>query len=299
ANPDYLASRTLNTLIYGDNHILAYDQQGTEESVAAITIDDLKNYWEKYFSPSVSSFIVAGAVDKERVTAGLASLTANWAAKEVELPVLPVAEPPAKSVIYFVDVPDAKQSVISIGTPSIPRSHADFHGATVANYKLGGSFNGVFNMILREEKGFTYGARSSFSGMRNFGSFTASSRVITKGTLESVNIFKNEMLKYREGVSQADIDFTRDALMKSNALRFETLGSLVGMLNTMSTYNLPPDYIKQEEAFVKALTVEQHKELVNKYIDPMRMYYIVVGDAATQLNALSSVGFGKPVLLRY
>ena len=154
-------------------------------------------------------------------------------------------------------------------------------------------------MILREEKGFTYGARSSFSGMRNFGSFTASSMVITKGTLESVEIFRNEMIKYREGVTQEDIDFTRDALMKSNALRFETLSSLVGMLNTMSIYDLPADYIKQEEAFIRDLTVEQHKELANKYLDPMKMYYVVVGDAATQMAPLQRLGFGRPVLLRY
>ncbi len=299
ANPSYLASSTLSTLIYGDDHILAYDQQGTPESVEAITIDDLKNYWEKYFSPSVARMVIAGDVDREKVTASLAGLTDRWKSKEVEIPVLPEVTPPANSSVYFVDVPDARQSVIYIGTPSIPRSHPDFHGATVMNYKLGGSFNGVFNMILREEKGFTYGARSSFSGMRNFGSFTASSMVITKGTLESVEIFRNEMIKYREGVTQEDIDFTRDALMKSNALRFETLSSLVGMLNTMSIYDLPADYIKQEEAFIRDLTVEQHKELANKYLDPMKMYYVVVGDAATQMAPLQRLGFGRPVLLRY
>ena len=75
--------------------------------------------------------------------------------------------------IYFVDVPGAKQSVIAIGAPSIPRTNADYHAADVANYKLGGSFNGLFNLILREEKGFTYGARSSFSGLKNYGAFTA------------------------------------------------------------------------------------------------------------------------------
>jgi zinc protease len=299
ANPDYLASSTLNRLMYGDNHILSFDQQGTEESVAAITLDDLRNYYDTYISPSTARFIVAGDLNKERVVTALGTLTQHWERKEVTMPTLPETVMPEKSMIYFVDVPGAKQSVITIGTPSIPRSHPDFHGATVANYKLGGSFNGVFNMILREEKGFTYGARSSFSGMKNFGSFTASSRVITKGTLESLNVFKNEMIRYRDGVSQEDIDFTRDALMKSNALRFETLGSLVGMLNTMSLYDLPADYIKQEEAFIKALTIDNHKELSAKYIDPMRMYYIVVGDAATQLNDMAKAGFGKPVLLRY
>ncbi len=186
----------------------------------------------------------------------------------------------------------------NIGGPSIPRSDPDFYAATVANYKLGGSFNGIFNLILREEKGFTYGARSGFSGGKNVGSFTASSRVRTNSTLESVTIFKTEMEKYREAIPQEYVDFTKAALMKGNALRFETLGSLLGMINNISTYNLPFDYIKQEEAFVKELTPEKILEYSNKYIDPSRMYYVVAGDAATQLKELKKLGFGEPVLLQ-
>jgi zinc protease len=201
-------------------------------------------------------------------------------------------------MIYFVDVPGAKQSVISIGAPSIPRTDPDFYAATVANYKLGGSFNGVFNLILREEKGFTYGARSGFSGAKNYGAFTASSMVRTNSTLESVTIFKTEMEKYRDNIPQEYIDFTKSSLLKGNALRFETLSSLLGMLNTMTKYNLPADYIKQEEAFVKGLTVDKQLELANKYIDPARMYYVVVGDAKTQIKELEQVGLGQPILVK-
>jgi zinc protease len=209
-----------------------------------------------------------------------------------------VQGPPAASQVYFVDVPGAKQSVISIGAPSIPRTDPAFYSATAANYKLGGSFNGVFNLILREEKGFTYGARSNFSGAKNYGSFTASSRVRTNSTLESVTIFKTEMEKYRAGVPQEYVDFTKSSLLKGNALRFETLGGLLGMLNTMAAYNLPADYIKQEEAFVKGLTAEKLTGLAKKYIDPSKMYYVVVGDAKTQLDELEKVGLGKPVLVK-
>jgi zinc protease len=297
ASPDYLASSTLNKLIFGDN-ILAIDASGTEATVATITINDLKDYYNKYFSPSISKFLVVGNIDQPKVEAALAGLTEKWKAKEVVIPEVKVPGPPAKSQIYFVDVPGAKQSVISIGTPSIPRSNPEFSQAVVANYKLGGSFNGVFNLILREEKGFTYGARSSFSGAKNYGSFIASSRVRTNSTLESVTIFKTEMEKYRKSVPQEYIDFTKSSLLKGNALRFETLGSLLGMLNTMSSYNLPADYIKQEEAFIKGLTVEKELELVNKYIDASKMYYVVVGDAKTQLKPLEKVGLGKPVLVK-
>ena len=174
----------------------------------------------------------------------------------------------------------------------------DYYPASVTNYKLGGSFNGIFNLILREEKGFTYGARSYFSGAKNYGTFTASSMVRTNSTLESVNIFKTEMEKYRESIPQQYIDFTKSALLKSNARNFETLGNLLNMLSNISLYNLPTDYIKQEEAFVKGLTVEKQLELAKKYIDPSRMYYVVAGDAATQLKELEKVGLGKPVLVK-
>jgi zinc protease len=297
ASPDYLASKALNKLIFGDN-ILAVDASGTESSVASITMDDLKEYYNNYLSPSVAKFLVVGNIDQDRVKKALSSLNSKWAAKKVEIPKLTVPGAPEKSQIYFVDVPGAKQSVISIGAPSIPRTNPDFYPAYVANYKLGGSFNGVFNMILREEKGFTYGARSNFSGSKEYGQFVASSRVRTNSTVESVTIFKTEMEKYRKGISQEYVDFTKSSLLKGNALRFETLGGLMGMLNTMTSYDLPADYIKKEEAYVKGLTIEKELQIVNKYIDPFKMYYVVVGDAKTQMEPLEAVGLGKPVLYK-
>jgi len=300
ASPDYLSTYTLNKLMFGDN-ILSVDVSGTETSVEAITMDDLKEYYNTYFSPTITRFLIAGDVDQRRVVAALAGLDQNWPAKEVTIPAIKVPAPPEKSQIYFVDVPGAKQSVISIGCPSIPRTNHDFFPATVANFKLGArgaSISGLWMQIIREQKGFTYGAYSSFSGFKNYGYFSASSRVRTNSTLESVNIFKTEMEKYRTEMPEEYISFTKSGLMKSNARRFETLGNLTDMLNTMTAYNLPADYIKQEEAYVQALTPEKQLEVVKKYIDPSKMYYVVVGDAATQLKDLEKVGLGKPILMK-
>ena len=214
------------------------------------------------------------------------------------MPVLtfpPVAE---KGSIHFVDVPDAKQSVIWIGNLSLPRNHQDFYKAETANFMLGGGVSARLFMVLREEKGFTYGAYSGFNGREKYGNFIASAAVRSDATLESVKLFKEIMLDYRSGVKQETVDFTKGSLLKANALRFETNEALLDMLKTMKLYGLPEDYIKKEEAFLRGLTVDQVNETVQKYIDPMRMYYVVVGDAKTQMKGLEKIGFGIPVLVQ-
>jgi zinc protease len=298
ANPNYLASITLNKLLYGESNILSTELSGTTSSVESLTIDDLKAFYEKNFSPSLAQVIIAGDIELTRVEKAFESLSSKWQAKEVSLPQFQIPVAPEKSQIYFVDVPGAKQSVIYIGTPSLKRTDPDYNAAYVTNYKLGGSFNGLFNLILREEKGFTYGARSFISAGKNYGAFIATAPVRTNATLESVTIFKTEMEKYRREMPQEYIDFTKSALLKGNALNFETLWDLLGMLSTMAMYGLPADYIKQEEAYIKSLTVEKQLDMANKYIDPARMYYVVVGDAKTQLKELEKVGLGKPVLYK-
>ncbi len=297
-DPTYLGSRTLNQLVLGKDNIYATDASGTPESVQAMTMDQLREYYEKYMSPSVSRFLVVGDITQERVEKALESLSAGWAAKEVKMPEIAFAPPPPKPVVYFVDVPGAKQSNIYIGAPAIPRGHPDYYPAFVANYKLGGTFNGYVNMVLREEKGYTYGARTAFNGMQDYGTFVASSAVRSTATLESVEIFRDLMKQYRAGVSQEDVDFTRDALLKGNALQYETQRALMGVLSTLSAYGLPDDYITREENYVKNLTVDEVNAIVQKYIDPTKMYYVVAGDAATQMKGLRKLGFGEPVMVR-
>ena len=297
ANPNYLANTTFDKLVFGDNCILSVPEGGTPESVGSVTMDDLKDFYHKSFSPSVTRMHVVGQINKDKVMAALGSLTANWKPFKVDIPKITTPEQPAKSVIYFVDLPNAKQSVINIGCAAIPETDNDFYPATVMNYKLGGSFNGIVNLILREDKGYTYGARTEFAGGKDYGTFQASSSVRSDATLESVEIFKEEMEKYIRGIDENGLQFTKDALMKSNARRFETLSALHNMLRSISAYDLPVDYVKNEEAFVRSLTLEQHKALAQKYIDPSRMYYVVVGDAKTQLDGLKAVGLGKPILM--
>jgi len=297
ANPNTVARNVANKLLYGDKHMFAYPTSGTEASVESITMDDLKEFYNKNFSPSVSRFHIVGNINKEKTLTVLSDLETKWESKEVTIPTYEMNGDRDKSSLYFVDIPNAKQSVINIGYLSMARTNPDYFAATVMNYKLGGSFSGNVNLILREEKGYTYGARTGFSGTKIKGSFSASSSVRTNTTLESVNIFREEIEKYKEGISQEDLDFTKNALIKSNARRFETQGSLLRMLQNVSNYNLSKDYIAGEEDIIRGMTLEQHKALANKYLDASKMGYLVIGDAATQFDKFKDDGFDEVILL--
>jgi zinc protease len=298
AEPRSVANLLFNKLLFGPENIFAYNTRGTKESIGKVTLDDLKNYYDTNFSPELTRILVAGNISKEQVLAAMKPLETEWKAKQVTLNSYPLPQNPDKSQIYFVDIPNSRQSMIYIGYLALSRNDPDYVKADFVNYRLGGAFTSILNQILREEKGYTYGASSYFQEMKTRAPFIAATSVISNSTFESVKIFKDEMEKYRNGVDEKDLQFIKNCMILSDALRFETNGSLVGMLSTMSKYGFPEDYIRQEENVIKNMTIEEHKAITDKYIVPDRMYYVIVGDAATQLKPLEKIGFGKPMLVK-
>ena len=297
ARPSSVAASQFLKILYGPDHIFGYDIRGTKESIDKITPEDLKAYYEKNLSPSVTKIFVAGNVSKEEVLEALKPLENEWKPKEVTFTDYTVPPAPEKSQIYFVDIPGSRQSVIYAGYLALTRDNPDYVKADFANYRLGGAFTSILNQILREEKGFTYGASSSFREMKVPAPFIASTSVRSDATLETMKIITGEMREYRNGISEDDLQFIKDCMIRSNALRFETNDALASMLSFIGKYGFSDDYIRKEEAVIKGMTVEEHKAVTEKYINPDRMIFVVVGDAATQMKPLELLGFGKPVLV--
>lgn len=297
AQPSIVANLAFYRLLYGKDNIFGYSSDGTRESIDKISISDLQSWYASNVSPSNTRIHIAGNITREQALEALKPLEKEW--KPVEVKSIPLPSPvvPEKSKIYFIDIPGSRQSVIYIGYPAISRDNPDFIRTEFINYRLGGAFTSILMQILREEKGFTYGARSSFQEMKSVAPFTASASVRSDATFESVRIFKDEMEKYRNGVSEDDLLFIKNSMIRSNALRFETNSALVNMLATMSKYGLSDDYVRKEEEIIRNMTVDDHRATVQKYIVPDRMYYLVVGDAATQLKPLEKIGFGSPELI--
>jgi zinc protease len=298
ANPNAIAQNNYNLLIYGKDNIRSRNILGTIESVNAITLDDLKAFYAKNISPSVARMHVVGALNKAKITSSLSTLNKKWQGKAVTIPVYETPKAPAKSVIYFYDVPDAKQSVIRFGYPALAQTDADFYPAVVMNYILGGGgFASQLTQQLREGKGYTYGIYSNFSGTKSAGSFMIASGVRSNVTFESAQLIKSILQDYPKNYSDKDLETTKSFLIKSNARAFETAGAKLNMLENIGKYGWKYDYVKGREQIVKAMTVEQIKNLSGKYLNTDKMIWLVVGDAKTQLPRLKELGFGEPVLL--
>ncbi|HEY0461356.1 MAG TPA: pitrilysin family protein [Pyrinomonadaceae bacterium] len=298
ANPNAVAQNNFNLLIYGKDNIRSRNILGTLDSVNAVTMDDLKAFYARSFSPAVARMQVVGALDKAKITKPLGVLNDKWKAKAVVIPEYETPKAPAKSVIYFYDVPDAKQSVIRLGYPALAATDRDFYPAQVMNYILGGGgFASQLTQQLREGKGYTYGIGSSFSGTKSPGAFLIASGVRSNVTLESAQLVKQILQDYGKNYSDKDLETTKGFLIKSNARAFETAGAKLLMLENISKYGWKYDYVKEREQIVKGLTREQVKALSEKYLDADKMIWLVVGDAKTQLPRLKELGFGEPVLL--
>ena len=150
---------------------------------------------------------------------------------------------------------------------------------------------------IREDKGYTYGINSNFSGTKVPGPFTIASGVRANVTLEAAQLVKSIVENYPKNFSANDLATTKSFLIKSNARAFETSGAKLNLLENISKYGLRPDYVKQREQVVRGMTVERIRELSGKYLNAGRMYWVVVGDAKTQLPRLKELGFGEPVRL--
>lgn len=297
ANPNAIAGNVFYSKLYGSNHILSQAITGTEASVNSITLEDLKAYYKKAFSPSVASIHVAGDIQRSKVMASFGNLAKTWKKSEVIIPEYKLPETLPTNRLFFIDIPDAKQSVIMAGSLAMERNHPDYFPSSFVNYKLGeGSGSKLFG-VLRLEKGYTYGAYSFFMPRRIAGPFVASSSVQSMYTLESVQLFNEILSSYGKEYTAEDLELTRNAMIRSNAGKFETINSLMGMLSEISTFDLPVDYVKQEEKTAAAITLEQARSMYEKYIDAGKMIYVVAGDARTQFDRLKQAGLGEPVLI--
>ncbi len=291
-DPNSIANMVYASLLYGRNHPYGHPLTGDEQSLESITGEDVRKFYETFYRPNNSTLIVVGDVTPDAVVAKLEKAFGKW--EKGHIPAVDVSAAAVtrdRTNVYVVDRPGSAQSVIQIGHVGVPRSNPDYFPLLVLNTMLGGQFTSRINMNLREDKGYTYGARSSFDFRRGSGPFTASAPVVTAATKESVIEFMKELRGIRGDipVTPEELEFSKQAIIRGFPRSFETPGQIADRMETVVTYGLPETYYNTYIERVNAVTLEDINRVANRYIQPSQMAVVIVGDRKVIEQGLRSI----------
>jgi zinc protease len=275
-NANAMATKMFDYSIYG-NTVLG--SSPSTKSIENLEIADLKEYYNNYYSPSVTNLVIVGDLEEKDVLAKLEFLN-KWQAKDVVIQPIVEPAPTTEPRFFIADKRMAPSSIIMMGYPSLKfDATGDYYKNRIANFVFGGAFNSRLNLNLREDKGYTYGIRSGFNGGKYTGSFVISAAVKRKSTALSLAEIIKEFHKYEtEGITDAELAYTKSAILNTEAIRYEDPYQKANFLSGIARYNLEKDYTVKQNAILKSMTKEDVNQQIKKYFDSNKLTTVVVGD---------------------
>lgn len=303
--PASVADQVFAKVNYGDNHVLGIQGEGTEETVKSFTLADIQSYYDNYMTSQGTQVVVVGDMSEDEILPKLSFLN-NLPNKKVEIPTIAPAPAVEKTKVYLVNVPKSAQTEFRVGYVTGLKYDAtgEFYKAGLMNYNLGGAFNSRLNMNLREDKGWTYGARSSFSGGKQTGDFEFSAGIRGNATDSAMAEIMREMKEFaNSGLTQDELEFMKSAIGQRDALRYETGFQKAGFIGNILDNDLPADYVDQQNKIIQSITKEEIDAIAKKWLNTDKMNILVVGDKEKILPGLEKLGYeiieldadGKPV----
>lgn len=279
-NASYLAERAVSKLMFGDS-IAGQSSMGSAESLQAMTLEQVRAFYQTHVKPQGAQLVTVSDLPQPQLQSLLADMAPQWQGKAPELALALSAPAIQQGAIYLVHKDQSPQSEIRIVRRAMPRDlTGDFYRAGLMNFTLGGNFNSRINLNLREDKGYTYGARSGFGGDQQVGLFTASAAVRADVTRESIEEFLKELNNYQQnGMTAAELNFMRSAVNQSEALRYETPNAKLGFMAQMLEFNVGPEFTRERNQILQQASLEQLNALASQYLSPSEMVIVVVGEA--------------------
>ena len=302
SSPFSLAQRLLPKLLYGADHPYGASFTGTgdNETVKAITREDLQRFHAAWFRPTSATLIAVGDTTLEELRGKIDARFKDWtgADRPREKNIAEV-ENRAKSALYLVDKPGAVQSMILGGVISTPARHPDRIPIETMNRILGGAFTSRINMNLREDKHWSYGSRSFLADVRGQRPWLVYAAVQSDKTAESLVELDRELRDILGPRPATDDELDK---VKKNAIlqlpgRFETKSSLRGALSRIWMFGLSPDYWETYAGEVRAITLDDIQRVARDVIRPDQMVWVVVGDRAQVESGLKELEFGELTLI--
>jgi zinc protease len=294
-NPNFIAYRENAKLSYKDNNILHYVGYGPKNKIEAVELDDLQDFYNQFYNFNKAKLRIVGNYDTKQIKEKFSFDMVMSSSNQRSLP--EPANPVGETKIYFYDIPDSKQSVLTMNYPSLKATDENYLLAKAINFSLGGIYTSKLNSKLRIEKGYTYGIRSAFNGTNDEGSFQIQTSVRTNVTKEAIELIRDIVTSYGTKFTPSELEIMKNALIRGKALENETFTNKLQLLNNISLYNYDDNYQSENTKLIKELSIDKFKLLAAKYILPSKMNILVVGDAKTQLGRLKELGYGDPILL--
>jgi zinc protease len=214
--------------------------------------------------------------------------------KTITLPSAPASPIVGKTKIYVVNIPKATQTEFRVGYVTDMKYDAtgDYYKAGLSNYNLGGSFNSRLNIKLREDKGWTYGANSRFTGNKYNGTFYFSSGIRANATDSALATLLDDIKSYHlTGPDTDEVAFMKNSIGQSDARNYETGGQKAAFISRILMYNLPSNFVEQQTKILNTIPVSEIKDLSKKYYDLNKMNILLVGDKDQFMPALKNFGY--------
>ena len=287
-----IADKVLQLALFGANNPYGYTRLGTEQSIKAFKRDDLRTFWQENIMPNNAAVLVSGDITATELRTQLEKAFGNWKPGTPKQ-ITKVAPAPTTAKLVLVDKPGAQQSQVRLGLAGPSRLTPDFTGLQVMNDLLGGAFSSRINLNLREEHGYTYGAFSTFTYLRDGGWFYVSSGVRTDVTAPSIREVAREMNRIVEtNVTASELKMSKDGLAGALPARFETSDQTVGVLQNIYTFDLGLDYYSRYATQIPAITDKTVGDNAKKYLTPEKFVYVVVGDKAKIEEEIKKLNLG-------
>ncbi len=296
--PPALADRVFTQLLYGE-HPYGHLPIGTETALRALTVTDVIDFHRRVYVPTHATVIAVGDASHDRLAALVEAAFHGWerpavtANRLVDISALPPpAAPPSR--LATVHRAGAAQSELRIGHVGLPRSTPDYHAVLVMNMILGGQFVSRLNMNLREDKGYTYGARTSFEFRRGPGPFVFQTSVQSAVTADAVREVLGELetIRHERPVTSEELEVGRAALTRGYPRNFETAEQLGRAAVQLALYGLPDDYFSTFVPKVLSVEAADVTRVAREHINPERLITVIVGDRDKVGPSLAALNLG-------
>ena len=292
SQPSAIADDVFDKLNYG-NSILGMSSSGNETTVKALTLKDVQDFYNNNLTSQNARVVVVGDVKESEILPQLSFLN-KLPNKNINYVKPAMASQVASTKIYLIDVPKAAQTEFRVGAPTnlLYDATGEFYKLGLVNYTIGGDFNSRLNINLREDKGWTYGARSSFNGNQYSGDYGFSSGIRADATDSALMQVIKEIKNYAAtGVTEEELAFMKMAIGQRDALAYETGAQKAGFVGRILQYDLPANFVTTQSNILKNMKKAELDALAKKWLDVNKMNILLVGDKAKILSGLQKMGY--------